>query len=166
MAANAIGLSLFAVQAADAIALAMMMNLIFALALSAADPAPLQPVPLTPDHLRDIGCVAVLAIIADEQKRGDIRYGQYPAAGMAGRKWAGIVGERVVNQSGQPAELVAFAMREAAANEQAAMMAGANPAAVLEARYTICAPLMRADLEADLASAPLPLPQKQREKRK
>ncbi len=102
-----------------------------------------------------------MAIVADEQKRGDIRYGQYPAAGMAGRKWAGIVGERVVNQSGQPAELIAFAMREAAANEQAAMLAGANPAAVLEARYTSCAPLMRTDLEADLADAPLPMPVRQ-----
>lgn len=121
--------------------------------------------PLTSDHLRDIGCVAVMAIIADEQKRGDTRYGQYPAAGLAGRKWAGIVGERVTAQSGQPIELIAFAMREAAANEQTALISGANPAAVLEARYTSCAPLMLSDIDADLASAPLPIPQKQKEQR-
>jgi hypothetical protein len=130
-------------------------------ALAAAGPA---ATPLTPDHLRDIGCVAVIAIIADEQKRAAARYGQYPSAGLSGRKWAGIVGERVSRQSGQPIELIAFAMREAAANDRAGLIAAENPAAVLKARYTRCAPLMLADLDADLTTAPLPVPQKRKEK--
>ncbi len=131
-------------------------------AMAASAPA---ATPLTPEHLRDIGCVAVMAIIADEQKRGVTRYGQYPAAGLAGRKWAGIVGERVTAQSRQPAELIAFAMREAAVSEQARLIASANPPAVMEARYTSCAPLMLSDIDADLASAPLPIPQKQKGER-
>lgn len=122
------------------------------------------PMPLTQDHMRDISCVAVMAIIASEQKRGDIRYGYYPAAGMAGRKWAGIVGERVTTQSGGSAERVAFAMHKAAQDEQAALISSPNAATTMEARYTACAPLMLADIDADLASAPLPFPQNQRDK--
>jgi hypothetical protein len=133
------------------------------LAIAAITPAPSGAVSLTPVHLRDIGCVAVMAIIAEEQNRGAAGVGAFPAARLSGRKWAGIVGERVADQTGQPIELIGFAMREAAKGEQAALQAsqksGNNRNAALSARYADCAPLMRADLENDLASRPLPVPQ-------
>ena len=134
-----------------------MINFVLALATAISAP-PSAASPLTPDHLRDIGCVAVMAIIADAQNSGVVGADTLPRTAAAGRSWAGIVGARVADQSGQPVELSAFAMREAAANEQAAMNIGANRAAALSLRYAACAPLMRADLEADLASKPLPPP--------
>ena len=133
------------------------------LVIAAITPAPSGAVSLTPVHLRDIGCVAVMAIIAEDQNRGAAGIGAFPAAGLSGRKWAGIVGERVAGQTGQPIELIGFAMREAAKGEQAALQSahlpGGNRNAALAARYADCAPLMRADLENDLASRPLPVPQ-------
>ena len=136
-----------------------MINFVLALATAISAP-PSGASPLTPDHLRDIGCVAVMAIIADAQNSGVVGADTLPRTAAAGRSWAGIVGARVADQSGQPVELIAFAMREAAANEQAAMNIGANRAAAMSLRYAACAPLMRADLEADLASKPLPPPTK------
>ena len=78
--------------------------LIFALALAA-------PTALTDTHQRDIACVVEIAIMADEQRRGAPHDADLAANG---KRWAGLVGARIVQQTGQPRELIAFAMMEAA----------------------------------------------------
>jgi hypothetical protein len=116
--------------------------LIFALALVA-------PTALTETHQRDISCVVEIAVLANAQKRGvsggDVR--------ASGRRWAGIVGDRITAESGQPRELVAIAMTEAAKARAARADDTANLAA--------CIRQMNGELAiADAATAPLPKPVK------
>jgi hypothetical protein len=117
---------------------------IFALALA-------TPTALTETHQRDIACVVEIAVLADAQKRGAAGGSDVQASG---RRWAGIVGDRIMFETGQPRELVAVAMNEAAK----ARAAGATGSAVLAA----CTKQMTGELAmADAASAPLPKPVKQ-----
>lgn len=126
--------------------------LIYALALAQATPAP-----LTETHKRDIGCVALLAIIADEQRRGAIDPSAFPDVRDTGKRWTGIVGERIMNETSQPKEVVAFAMTEAAKAEQNRVKNSAEPATDVSARVTECNALMTAELAAqDRDSAPAP----------
>jgi hypothetical protein len=127
---------------------------IFALALAA-------PTPLTNIHQRDIGCVAFFGIIADIQRRGTTGYGPLPDMSADGPRWAGIVGERVMRETGQPRELVGFAMQEAVQPVYLKTFAMHNPAPYIEQRVAACEPVMRADLAAaNATNAPLPKPVK------
>ena len=117
--------------------------LIFALTLAA-------PVPLTETHQRDISSVVEIAVLAEAQKRG-------AATGDVssnGKRWAGIVGDRITAETGQPRELVAIAMTETAK----ARASRPDDAAALAA----CTQQMTRELAiADAADAPLPKPVKQ-----
>ena len=134
--------SLLAVQTRDGRPVVM---LFFALTLAA-------PVPLTETHQRDISCVVEIAVLANAQRRGvnggDVR--------VDGRRWAGIVGDRITAETGQPRELVAIAMTETAE----ARASRPDDAAALAA----CTQQMTRELaiaDADAADAPLPKPVKQ-----
>jgi hypothetical protein len=119
--------------------------LLYALALIVAEPTPLTDV-----HKRDIACVVEIAVMAEQQKRGGVATSE---AAQNGKRWAGLVGARIVMESGQPRELVAFAMNEAAkkrAENDGPIDAGAT-----------CLQQMRSELAAaDAANAPLPKPEK------
>jgi hypothetical protein len=120
--------------------------LIFAIALTA-------PTPLTEIHQRNIACVVEIAIVADEQKRGVPGSGSFPDVAMNGKRWAGLVGSQIVDETGQPREIVAFAMTEAAKARQARVRNTAEVAA--------CIGQMNSDLAiADAKDAPLPKPVK------
>jgi hypothetical protein len=128
--------------------------LIFALAMTVA-------APLNETHMRDIACVAVLGIVADEQRRGVQLSNPLPDVQQTGRRWTGIVGERVMAETGQPRELVAVAITEAVRAEQNRAGANKDPASAVRSRLEECLPLMQAQLaEADAAGAPLPKPVK------
>lgn len=105
---------------------------------------------LTDAHQGDIGCVAVLATLAEKQRIGTAPSGA-PDVRQSGKRWAGIVGSRITAQSGQPRELVAVAMAEAAKAEFQ------RPSDV--ARINSCVVQMNAELaSADLVDKPLPKP--------
>ena len=117
--------------------------LIFALLLAAAAPSALSEV-----HQRDIACVVEIAVQADAQKRG-IAGGTDVQAN--GKRWAGIVGDRIVFETGQPREVVALAMQEAAQ----AGVGKPRDGAVLDA----CTRQMLRELAvASAADQPLPKP--------
>lgn len=117
--------------------------LIFALLLAPAAPSSLSEV-----HQRDIACVVEIAVQADAQKRG-IAGGTDVQAN--GRRWAGIVGDRIVFETGQPREVVALAMQEAAQ----ASVGKPRDGAVLDA----CTRQMLRELAAaSAADQPLPKP--------
>jgi hypothetical protein len=133
--------------------------LIYALALAQA-----APTPLTDIHQRDIGCVAFFGVAAEQQRRSVSGYGMIPDVRTDGARWAGIVGERVMRDTGLPKEVVGFAIQESVPDAQRIFMLH-NPYPAIERRVSECVPLMRKDLaEADAASAsrPLPLPKPQR----
>ena len=114
--------------------------LMFALALAA-------PMPFTEIHQRDIACVVEIAVLADEQKRGVMRG---PDVQANGKRWAGLVGARIVEETGQPREVVAFAMTEAAKARAGNSVAPDSLA---------CRQQMNAEIAiADAANAPLPKP--------
>ncbi len=116
---------------------------IFALALVA-------PSALTEIHQRDISCVVEIAVQAEAQKRGSAQGADVQANG---RRWAGIVGDRIMFESGQPRELVAVAINEAAK----ARAARPFDSSALSA----CIRQMTDELViADAASRPLPKPVK------
>jgi hypothetical protein len=123
--------------------------LIFALALTAA-----EPTPLTEMHQRDVGCVAAIGIIAHEQREGKAALTDYPDMREAGKRWAGIVGDRIVFETGQPREVVAFAIKRAVQAEQSDAAKANDPAAYIKSRIAACRTLMDADLAATDAAAP------------
>lgn len=119
--------------------------MIFAMALAATTPSA-----LTEAQQGDIACVAVLATLAEKQRLGTAPSGA-PDVRQSGKRWAGIVGSLITAQSGQPRELVAVAMAEAAKAEFQ------RPSDL--ARINSCAVQMNAELaNADLIDKPLPKP--------
>jgi hypothetical protein len=140
---NAIGQtsSLLAVQA---LAVKSGRMIFFDIALVAA------PSALTDAHQGDIACVAVIATLAEKQRTGTAP-ADAPDVRQSGKRWAGIVGNRVTTQSGQPRELVAVALSEAAKAEFQ------RPSDL--ARINCCAVQMTAELaSADSIDKPLPKP--------
>ena len=114
--------------------------IIFAFALAAT--------PLTDIHQRDIACVVEIAVLADAQKRGVADGTDVQASG---RRWAGIVGDRITFESGQPKQLVAIAMNEAATARASRPLDNAQVAD--------CLRRMTSELAmADAADTPLPKP--------
>ena len=111
---------------------------------------PATPSPLTDPHQGDIACVAVLATLPEKQRTGTAP-ADAPDVRQSGKRWAGIVGNRVTTQSGQPRELVAVALSEAAKAEFQ------RPSDL--ARINSCAVQMTAELaSADSIDKPLPKP--------
>jgi hypothetical protein len=122
--------------------------LILALALAA-------PTPLTAVHERDIACIVEIAILADEQKRGVQHTVAFPDVTDSGKRWTGLVGAQIVWETGQPREIIAFAMSEAAKARQTLGNTGAN--------LGTCIIQMTNQLAtADAINAPLPKPLKAR----
>lgn len=110
--------------------------------------APAAPSALSEGHQRDIACVVEIAVQADGQKRGMAGGTDVQANG---KRWAGIVGDRIVFETGQPREVVALAMQEAAQ----ASVGKPRDGAVLDA----CTRQMLRELAAaSAADQPLPTP--------
>jgi hypothetical protein len=121
--------------------------LTFALALTAA-----APTPLTDIHQRDISCVAVIGIIAFEQRSGKDALKTYPDVRDSGKRWGGLVGDRVTFETGQTREVVGFAIQQAVQAEQAEAGKATDPAAQVKSRFTECKAIMDAQLAAEARS--------------
>ena len=125
---------------------------IFALML-----APNPPIPISDLQMRDIGCVAVIGIVAHEQRSGAEAMASYADVRESGKRWAGIVGERVMEESGQPREVVAFAIKQAVEAEQGNVIGMDDDAKSkhhVRNRFTECKSLMDSQLAAADASTP------------
>lgn len=113
---------------------------------------PAEPSPLTETHSRDVGCVAILGLVADQQKRGSIGFKRFGDIADRGRVMAADVGERIVKETGQAPEVVAIAMQESA-REQLPLLKTENSAA-LDSRMAQCLPLLDAIVVVgDIATA-------------
>ena len=116
---------------------------IFALIL-----APNPPVPINDLQMKDIGCVAVIGIAAHEQRSKQGALSNYPNLGDDGKRWAGIVGDRVMAATGQPREVVALAIQMAVKAEQDKAGAADEPSTGFQERLTKCVGAMNANLGA------------------
>jgi hypothetical protein len=131
--------------------------LIFALALAQAAPTPR---PLTAVENRDLACVALLGLLADEQRRGMSEI-EFPNVTLTGKTYAGIVGARIVADSGLPREVIAQAIMTAADDARKQADASREGKAGVRNRVGQCLPLMKAELAAaDAVTKPLPKPVK------
>jgi hypothetical protein len=74
------------------------------------------PAALTEAQQNDVACVAMIATTAEKQRKG-VSAPELPDVRQSGKIWAGIVGSRITQESGQPRELIAVAMTEAAKAE-------------------------------------------------
>ena len=100
------------------------------------------PLPLTDVHKRDLSCVAALAIVASEQQRGVESSFVYPLIQERGKTYAGVIGERVMQETGMSQEDVGKAMVAAVADQQAKVKDVAEPQQVVEAEMAKCLPLL------------------------
>ncbi len=116
---------------------------IFALVL-----APNPPVPINAAQMQDIGCVAVIGIAAHEQRSKQGALSNYPNLGEDGKRWAGIVGDRIMVATGQPREVVALAIQAAVQAEQQKAAASQEASTGFQERLTKCVGAMNANLGA------------------
>ncbi len=128
------------------------MNIIPLLLLAVSQPAPTPPVPLNESQRRDLSCVAVLAIIASEQERGVESAFDYPLLAERGATYAGLVGKRIMDETGRTKEQVREDILAALAAEQKLGKNAADPDAVVRREMTTCLPLL------DAAVPPKPKP--------
>ena len=118
------------------------------LLLLQSSPAAL-PQPLTHTHMRDIGCVATLGLVADEQRRGISSSLRFPDVQERGSKFAGIVGTRVMQETGQPKEVVAGAISQSVNDQQRLSIETADATVrqkVLDDLVAKCLPLLDSEV--------------------
>lgn len=128
------------------------MKIITLLTLALAQPAASQPEPLSEIQQRDLSCVAVLAIIASEQERGVSSALDYPLLSERGATYAGLVGERIITETGKTREQVRLDFLAAVSAKQQTAVDAADPNAVVQAEMAKCLPLL------DAAVPPKPKP--------
>ena len=98
--------------------------------------------------MQDIGCVAVIGIAAHEQRSKQGALSNYPNLGEDGKRWAGIVGDRIMSTTGQSREVVALAIQMAVKSEQDKAVAMEEPSTGFLERLTKCVGAMNANLGA------------------
>ncbi|MEQ8743558.1 hypothetical protein [Parasphingorhabdus sp.] len=128
------------------------MNMLPLLMLALSQPAATPPVPLDATQQRDLSCVAVLAIIASEQERGVESALDYPLLSERGATYAGLVGERIMDDTGRTKEQVRDDILAAVADQQAMAQDAADPDALVRSEMATCLPLL------DAAVPPKPKP--------
>ncbi|AMO70720.1 hypothetical protein [Sphingorhabdus sp. M41] len=128
------------------------MNFISLLMLLLSQPAASPPAPLDEIQRRDLSCVAVLAIIASEQERGVESALDFPLLSERGATYAGLIGQRIMDDSGRSREQVREEILAAVAAQQALGKEAADPDEVVRSEMATCLPLL------DAAVPPKPKP--------
>lgn len=118
----------------------------------ASNHVPAVPAPLTVEQQRDLSCVAILAVVAFEQEQGMESALQYPLLASRGGKYAGLIGERILAETGRTREQVKTELLAAVANHQARVLEADTPDDIISAQMATCLPLL------DAVVPPLPKP--------
>lgn len=128
------------------------MNILPLLMLTLSQPTSISPEPLDESQRRDLSCVAVLAIIASEQERGVESALAYPLLSERGATYAGLVGQRIMADTGRTREQVREEILAAVAEQQAMAQNAADPDRLVRSEMATCLPLL------DAAVPPRPKP--------
>lgn len=129
------------------------MTLILAMLLQTAAPA----AAITDDQQRDIDCVATFGLIAYEQSRGAPGADRFRSIAEPGKTYAGLVGSRLIEESGLSRDVIGAAIAQSAQAQASAAMAAGDPMPFLAERYALCEPLLDAEIAA-AGDLPLPTP--------
>lgn len=103
---------------------------------------PAVPAPLTVEQQRDLSCVAILAIVAFEQEKGMESALRYPLLASRGGKYAGLIGERILAETGRTREQVKTELLAAVADHQARVLEADTPDDIISAQMATCLPLL------------------------
>jgi len=115
--------------------------------LQPADSRPISPAKaLTETQQRDLSCIAAFAIVASQQERGIESALDYPLLTERGRIYAGLIGERIMAETGQTREQVHAAILTAVAGQQAKVKDIAEPDQVVKTEMAKCLPLLESEL--------------------
>lgn len=133
---------LLVVRASDAKYIRMIVTLLLTLTAN----SPMLPKPLTQAQSNDIGCVAALAVLAGKQSQNLLDAKKFADVRSDGRKWAGLVGDRITFESGQPKEVIGFAIRQTAKTDPQTKL----PRAAYLKQTTSCINQMKLELANDL----------------
>lgn len=106
------------------------------------------PVPINDQQMQDLSCVAVIGLAAYQQRSKQNALPEYPDVREDGKRWAGIVGDRVTEATGQPREVVALAIQMAVKAEQEKAGTTEEPSTGFLERLTKCVGTMNANLGA------------------
>ncbi len=101
---------------------------------------------LTELHKRDLSCVAAFAIVASEQERNIPSALDYPLLSERGRSYAGIIGQRVMQDTGQTREQIREAILDAVAAQQDKVKNSGDPDAVVQTVMAKCLSLLDAEV--------------------
>ena len=118
------------------------MKLLAALLLFVQPVPGTEPAPLTDNQQRDLSCVAAFAIIASEQERGVESALDYPPLAERGATYSGLVGERIMAETGKTKEQVRDDILAAVAAQQAKVKNVADPQEVVDVEMGKCLPLL------------------------
>lgn len=129
------------------------MPLIYMMLLQAA-----TPTALTDIQQRDIDCVATFGLIAHQQQRSAAGVDRFRKLALPGKTYAGLVGSRLVEETGLSREVIAAAIAGSARAQAGAAVEAGNPATYLAERYAVCEPLLDAEIAVG-NDLPLPVPQ-------
>ncbi len=111
--------------------------------------------PLNDDHIRDIGCVAIIGLVANQQRLGNSAYEKYGSLSDKGSILAADVGEKILEETDQSPEVIAIAMQESAREQW--RLVGEQPTAELDVRMQACLPLLE-NVEQDKKPPPVTKP--------
>jgi len=108
------------------------------------------PQPLTETHMRDIGCIATLGLVASDQRKGMAPSLRFPNVMERGATYARIIGERIVAETGQRKEIIGLAIGQAVEDQQeraiAADASGGDAKALFARLMSKCLPLLDAEV--------------------
>lgn len=118
------------------------MKILSLLILQAAAGQTTPPQPLNDSHMRDIGCVAMIALVADQQRKGINGFDRYDDLSESGAIFAANVGQRVTDESGQSRDIIGVAIQELA-REQLPLLSP-DRSEDLDKRMQSCLPILEA----------------------
>ncbi len=123
--------------------------MIFSTMIAATD----LPKPISVEQMQQIGCISTLAIIAGEQGRNPVSaqfafISHYPDLRAQGKKWAGIAGDRITFETGQPPEVIGFAITQSVADTRKLASAAPNLNQFYTQKLNACWPMVQHDLNA------------------
>ena len=119
------------------------MTIALALAtLAAAPPAPLPPLSLNLEQVEQVRCVAALAIAANDQVRGAPGWVGFPWLPDRGKRFAGIIGDRLVVETKMTREAIRDNILREVAALQARAAASTNPQPETQSLVRSCIAMM------------------------
>jgi hypothetical protein len=115
--------------------------LLIALPLSALAASP-PPLSLNVEQKEQVRCVAVLAIAANDQLRGAPGWVGFPWLPVRGKRFAGIIGDRLVTETKMTREAIRDSIIGEVAGLQARAAASTNPQPEAQALVRSCIAMM------------------------